>query len=104
MEENLSCKVYVKSGLRFEDVVSQLQAETLTILCVRNGYELITYKLHSDLPSGLSFEHKANGCYWYRLLATKDMYAFFLSSVHYYLLQQEEQYYLRNTFAVQILK
>lgn len=102
--EVIARKLYLSSGMRFEDVVCQLQAETLSILCVVNGCEFVSYKLHSELPGELTFEHKADDCYWYRSLTTRDVYAFFSSSVHYYLLQQEEQYYLRNTFSVQILK
>lgn len=104
MSEEIACKIFLENETRLEDIVRQLQAETLTVLCVFNGYKILRYKLYTDLPKELAFEHKAGDCYWYRSLETRDVYAFFLGSVHYYLLQQEEQYYLKGIFTVQFVK
>lgn len=101
---SLSCKIEFQGEVRFETIARQMQLETLTILCVVNGYKMHYYESYKDIPKNLLFEHKLDGCYWYRSAETQEVYAFFLNSVHYYLLRCEEEYYLRQNLNIRLVK
>lgn len=101
---SLSCKIEFDGEVRFETIAYQMQLETLTILSVIDGYKIRYYKTYEEIPKNLIFEHKLDGCYWYRSLETQEVHAFFLNSVHYYLLHCEEEYYLNQNFNIHLVK
>jgi hypothetical protein len=83
----------------FEFIAAQMQSGTDKIICIIDGYRLTGFDKKLALPSKLLFDHKKKNKqtkkweYYYRCSDTDSLYAFFLESVHAYLISQENSSY-----------
>jgi len=97
MYTNTQGRVNVVSGCTFEYIASQLESKA--ILCVRDGYELLTYSSLSELPQDLTRDFKKNNKsistteYHWRSSSSQSSYAYFSGEVDNHLRKLEE----RNT-------
>lgn len=86
-------KIALKNEFTMEDIVSQLQPNLKSILCVLNGSELLIFKTHQMIPPNLKYggtsTNQTTGqsqYYFYSNDEEEDCYCFFLRAVYEWLI------------------